>query len=462
LYRLSDDPAYGGGMSDEGTPPSNPLGITQLPFGGNPQQPAPRSPGPNSYANSPVRATPELTPQQEAQIRLGEAHRAGLLLAGLTGFGHQAFPSESMYGPSRSRGVLGDGGVIGYPVGEGPLYEPEAANPDNNLYDPYFGFMIPTNSGFVFNADAGVDEETGYIYGYVLDPATGEWKPGPEVYGPGGTARNTGFFERLDNGIYDTFAGVAGLLNGVLANDVGSGGYDSGGGGGYGGGGGGSGGGYGGGGGGYGGGGGGGGIGGGGGGGTIGDATDSMNGWAARYSAAGAQEVLANPEVIALDTLAELGLAGSGLETLVGQQLTYMANQLLPFLYANTPVGETPNASDVINMLHDLAVNMVSPNGDIVDVGTLLKRLLGKLDPNSIMGATFADLTPGEQVSTAQNLLNGLSNFAPTPFLGNALRNYWATQGTDFLSQALRVANPITTPFNEFLSGFVYPSGATP
>jgi hypothetical protein len=123
-------------------------------------------------------------------------------------------------------------------------------------------------------------------------------------------------------------------------------------------------------------------------------------------------------------------------------------------------VGETPNASDVINMLHDLAISMVSPSGQIIDVGTLMQRLLTKLDPNSIMGATFKGLTPGAQVSTAQNLLNGLSNFAPTAFMGNALRNYWATQGTDYLSQALRVTNPTTTPFNEFMGGFVYPGGS--
>ena len=150
---------------------------------------------------------------------------------------------------------------------------------------------------------------------------------------------------------------------------------------------------------------------------------------------------------------------GRGLEALLGQQLTYMASQLLPFVYANTPVGETPNVSDVINMLHDFALQSVQPGGPIVDVGTYLQRLLTKLDPNSVMGATFKGLTPGQQVNTAQGLLNGLSNFAPTPFLGNALRNYWQTNGTDFLSQALRVDNPNTTPFNEFLSGFVYPGG---
>lgn len=187
-----------------------------------------------------------------------------------------------------------------------------------------------------------------------------------------------------------------------------------------------------------------------------------MSGWAARYGAIGAQEVLANPAVIAKDTLEELGLAGSGLEAMLGEQLTYMASQLLPFVYANTPVGQTPNVSDVINMLHDFAVQAVQPGGPIIDVGTYLQRMLGKLDPNSIMGATFAGLTPGEQVSTMTSLLRGLSNFAPTPFLGNALRNYWDQHGTDFLSQSLRVANPLNQSFNEFMGGFVYPTGAVP
>lgn len=452
LYRQAD-PAYGEGMSEEGTP-SPYKSATYAPVNAD-QYAYPTAP------QSGVRATPELTPQQAAQAALAAAHRSGYILTGLTGFGHQAEPSESMYGPQNTRGVQNANGVTVYPNLSGPEYVPPAADPNRNLYDPSFGFMIPTsntengNGGWVFNADAGVDPETGYAYGYALDPQTGEWKPAKEVYD------DRGFIELLDDGIYNTLAPVIETLlaltqGGAGYDSSGGSGYDSGyGGGGYGGGGGGS----------YGGGGGyadggSGGSGGGSGGGTIGDATDTMDGWAARYSAAGAQEVLANPAVIATDTLTELGLGGSGMDALVGQQLTYMANQLLPFLYANTAVGETPNASDVINMLHDLAISMVSPSGQIIDVGTLMQRLLTKLDPNSIMGATFKGLTPGAQVSTAQNLLNGLSNFAPTAFMGNALRNYWATQGTDYLSQALRVTNPTTTPFNEFMGGFVYPGGS--
>jgi hypothetical protein len=404
---------------------SDPGPITQLPFGQGAEV-GPRSPGPNSYDvpyNSGVNAD---------QYRYAPPQQMG----GMADNYWTAIVEEGEpYQPSPGHVAMGNIPMLGGVLSTGGAIEEldTVAGPEITYFEiDENGSLIP-RSGDPY-AD---NDEAAYMDDLMQDYLDTLGLLGSNPMDPDAAA--------MQNWLGDSTYVDTGYSDG---------GYGYGGGGGYGYGGGGGG--YGGGGGGYGSGGGGGG-GGAGGGGTIGDATDTMDGWAARYTAAGAQEVLANPEVIAKDTLAELGLAGAGMEALVGQQLTYMANQLLPFLYASTPVGQTPNASDVINMLHDLAVSMVGPDGQIIDIGTLMQRMLGKLDPNSLMGSTFAGLTPGEQVSTANNLMSGLSNFAPTAFLGNAVRNYWEQQGNDFLSQALRATNPLNQSYTEFMGGFALP-----
>lgn len=216
------------------------------------------------------------------------------------------------------------------------------------------------------------------------------------------------------------------------------------------------------------GGGGGGGYGGGGGGSSIGgidigDVTSSMEGWASRYLPATANEALKNPQVIALDTLADLGFDSDQLVALFGDQAGYIVNQLLPFLFADTPLGQTPNISSVINKVHDVLVNQATPGGSTFDVAKLLQLLFEQAsNADASSGATtmsglFSGLSPSEYAAAMQTMVNNASNWAPTPFFGQAIRNWYDSQQTHYLSDALRALNPEQRNLGEILQGSVFP-----
>jgi hypothetical protein len=218
----------------------------------------------------------------------------------------------------------------------------------------------------------------------------------------------------------------------------------------------------------YGGGGGGGGTGGGGGGGTIGgipigDIAADMEGWAARYLPGAADQVLKNPEVIGVDTIRDMGFDSAQLEALFGDQAGFIANQLLPFLFADTPIGQTPSISSVINKINAVLKDQATPGGATFDVAKLLQLLFGQAaQPTgstnpTLMGGYFAGLTPTEQAAAMSGFVNNASNWAATPFLGQAIRNWYAGEQTNYLSDSFRATNPNSKSLGELLQSMVFP-----
>jgi hypothetical protein len=218
----------------------------------------------------------------------------------------------------------------------------------------------------------------------------------------------------------------------------------------------------------YGGGGGGGGTGGGGGGSTIGgipigDITADMEGWAARYLPGAADQVLKNPEVIGVDTIRDMGFDSAQLEALFGDQAGFIANQLLPFLFADTPIGQTPSISSVINKINAVLKDQATPGGATFDVAKLLQLLFGQAaQPTgstnpTLMGGYFAGLTPTEQAAAMSGFVNNASNWAATPFLGQAIRNWYAGEQTNYLSDSFRATNPNSKSLGELLQSMVFP-----
>jgi hypothetical protein len=330
-----------------------------------------------------------------------------------------------------------------------------------------------TNYG-TYPAPPTVDNNGNPIGTMVWDPGTGEVKrtPGDVSDWYEGFGINTEPFSALGyvgdlaeaNGQF--YEALADFYTQALDPGAGGGGYASGGGGGYGGGGGGYGGG---GGGGYGGGGGGGGgTGGGGGGGSIGgipigDITADMEGWAARYLPGAADQVLKNPEVIGVDTIRDLGFDSAQLEALFGDQAGFIANQLLPFLFADTPIGETPSISSVINKINAVLKDQATPGGATFDVAKLLELLFGQASQATgsanptLMGGYFAGLTPTEQAAAMSGFVNNASNWAATPFFGQAIRNWYEGEQTNYLSDSFRANNPNTKSLGELLQSMVFP-----
>ena len=188
-----------------------------------------------------------------------------------------------------------------------------------------------------------------------------------------------------------------------------------------------------------------------------------MEGFAARYLPGTADEVLQNPQVIGLDTLAELGIDSDQLAAVFGDQAGYIVNQLLPFLFANTPLGQTPNISSVINKVHEVLKGMATPGGETFDVAELLALLFGQAaNADATTGATtmsglFSGLSPSEYASAMQTMVNNVSNWAPTPFFGQAIRNWYDSQQTNYLSDALRALNPEQRNLGEILRGSLFP-----
>jgi hypothetical protein len=190
--------------------------------------------------------------------------------------------------------------------------------------------------------------------------------------------------------------------------------------------------------------------------------TSALEGWAARYLPGTAAEVLENPSIIGADTLADMGIDSEQLQALFGDQAGYIANQLLPFLFADTPLGQTPSISSVINKIHEVLQNQATPGGQTFDIAKLLQLLFGQAakpgdtSNPTLMSGMFAGLTPSEQASAMKSLISSASNWAATPFFGQAIRNWYDAMQTDYLRNALKV-NPDERSLGSILGSTVFP-----
>jgi len=198
----------------------------------------------------------------------------------------------------------------------------------------------------------------------------------------------------------------------------------------------------------------------------MGEVTSNMEGWASRYLPASADEVLKNPAVIGYDTINDLGFDSDQLRAIFGDQAEYVVNQLLPFLFADTPIGQTPSISSTINKVNEVLKGMATPGGSTIDVAKLLELLFGQASQNkdsknpTLMGGMFAGLTPSEQASAMASLISNASNWAATPFFGQAIRNWYDAQQTGYLSDSLKANSPNGKSLGEILSGMVFPGAS--
>jgi hypothetical protein len=328
----------------------------------------------------------------------------------------------------------------------------------------YFPSQMDSGTWIVFNPETGQPEQVvGDVDDYYHSFGTGNPADYDAAYADALADASNYVFEQGSHAM-DPSAALAPIYAEEPVYDDGGGYYDDSGGYGYGGGGGGG----------YGGGGGGGygsdgGGGGGGGGGSniggipIGDITSDMEGWAARYLPASADQVLQNPEVIGVDTIRDLGYDSDQLEAIFGDQAGFIANQLIPFLFADTPIGQTPSISSVINKINAVLKNQATPGGATFDVAKLLEVLFGQAAQGkgatnpTLMGGMFAGLTPSEQAAAMSAMVSNASNWAATPFFGQAIRNWYDAEQTDYLSNSLKANGMNTKSLGELLKGMVFP-----
>lgn len=201
--------------------------------------------------------------------------------------------------------------------------------------------------------------------------------------------------------------------------------------------------------------------GGGGGGGAIGIPAPSvgepLTGFAARYQPGGIQEVLNQPGVIARDVLESLGINSNELGNLYSNQASYFASQILPLLYGQDAIGSVPSAGGMVNRTAEYLQNLATPGGSVIDPMQLLQMVLAEsrkpvAGQQSLLSSLFAGQTPMQQRQSMTDIVNDLSNWAPSPLMTQALRSWIARQGDEYARQALRANQPYQSPFGSFLS----------
>lgn len=181
-----------------------------------------------------------------------------------------------------------------------------------------------------------------------------------------------------------------------------------------------------------------------------------MTGFAARYLPAAIQSVLDNPDVIGRDVLDTMGFQEDGpLGALVGQNLGFFVDQILPLLYFGDAIGKTPSAGGMVNRTADYARNLATPGGGLVDPMEILKLVLAEASKaptaaQTIGSGLFAGQTPGQQRSSLVNIIDQLANWAPNPTFARSIRNVGSNLGTEFVRRASQAQSPYTAPIGQF------------
>jgi hypothetical protein len=99
-------------------------------------------------------------------------------------------------------------------------------------------------------------------------------------------------------------------------------------------------------------------------------------------------------------------------------------------------------------------------------VAKLLELLFGQAAQGkgatnpTLMGGMFAGLTPSEQAAAMSAMVSNASNWAATPFFGQAIRNWYDAEQTDYLSNSLKANGMNTKSLGELLQSMVFPGGA--
>ena len=194
----------------------------------------------------------------------------------------------------------------------------------------------------------------------------------------------------------------------------------------------------------------------------VGDITSPVTGWAKRYLPAMIPDILANPGTIGRDTIKDMGVGGEALQGRYGELSTFIASQLLPIMYAGTPIGKIPKGGDVVNKLNALLSDMATPGGGEIDPRKLLDTVLSEgskstKDKQTLGSSLFAGMSPAKQGETMQGLVNNISNWLANPYFAQALRNWASTQKDEYISAASSAKNTYKDPFATYLKGTALP-----
>lgn len=195
----------------------------------------------------------------------------------------------------------------------------------------------------------------------------------------------------------------------------------------------------------------------------VGDVTSPVTGFASRYLPGMIADILANPGVIGRDTLTAMGIGGDVLGERFADSARFLANQLTPLLYGETPVGQIPKGGDVVNRLHDILKGFATPGGGEIGAMKLLERLLTETsktssDKQTILSALAVGKTPAEQAAIIGDLIDSISNWLPNPYFAEAMRSWRSTQADKYIGATAAANGTYTKSYADWLRANGYPT----
>jgi hypothetical protein len=120
-------------------------------------------------------------------------------------------------------------------------------------------------------------------------------------------------------------------------------------------------------------------------------------------------------------------------------------------------LGSMPHAGDVVNRLAEFGQDQTRQGGSTVNVPELLKIVLGEASKGTggqqtMMSALFGGQTASDQARNMSGIVGDISNWAPNPMFGQALRQWIAVQAEEFQRASAQANNPYRGGFGNYLS----------
>lgn len=178
--------------------------------------------------------------------------------------------------------------------------------------------------------------------------------------------------------------------------------------------------------------------------------TDPITGLLAQmgYSPQGLSDLYGNPQPLAQDVLATLGIDNPGLAQSLSQNFN-------PALAANFILGKGLNSTsdaDTLNFVANYLQQMVTPGGRTPEFDAMVNRILGAGSADSSPLGAFlnANQTPSQQISAGNSLI-GQTLSGLNPYAQKAYSNYLDYAGNQYQGTTMK-GNPANSSYVDYLN----------
>lgn len=178
--------------------------------------------------------------------------------------------------------------------------------------------------------------------------------------------------------------------------------------------------------------------------------TDPITGLLAKlgYTPQGLSDLYGNPQPLAQDVLATLGIDNPGLAQSLSQNFN-------PALAANFILGQGLNSTsdaDTLNFVANYLQQMVTPGGRTPEFDAMVNKILGAGSADSSPLGAFlnANQTPSQQISAGNSLI-GQTLSGLNPYAQKAYSNYLDYAGNQYQGTTMK-GNPANSSYVDYLN----------